>query len=136
MGQRVFQAGQCFTYEREAKQWQPFSSPMNSYRGGASLARMGRFIIASGGNRFPAPLSSIEVLNTRKPERWRTLSKLTLPNPTYDHCTVAINKTSILVTGGFGQESQAIVMDLLGKKYQAQQPMTQPRRKVSLNFRA
>ena len=131
MGQRVFQAGQCYSYARQSRSWRPFSSPMNSYRGGASIARMGRFIVASGGNRFPAPLSSIEVLNTRKPERWRTLSKLTLPNPTYDHCTVAINKTSLLVTGGFGQESQAIVLDLLGKKYEAQQPMTQPRRKVS-----
>ena len=103
---------------------------MNSYRGGASITRMGRFIVASGGNRFPAPLSSIEVLNTRKPEKWRTLSKLTLPNPTYDHCTVAINKTSMFVTGGFGQESQAIMLDLLNKDFKAEPSMRQPRRKV------
>ena len=53
-----------------------------------------------------------------------------MPNPTYDHCSVAINKTSMFVTGGFGQESQAIMMDLLGKSYQAEEPMRQPRRKV------
>ena len=105
---------------------------MNSYRGGASITRMGRFIVVSGGNRFPAPLSSIEVLNTRKPEKWRTLSKLTLPNPTYDHCSVAINKTSMFVTGGFGQESQAIMLDLLNKNYKAEPSMRQPRRKVRL----
>ena len=133
-GQRAFQAGQCYYYDKENKAWKPFSTPMNSYRGGASITRMGRFIVVSGGNRFPAPLSSIEVLNTRKPEKWRTLSKLTLPNPTYDHCSVAINKTSMFVTGGFGQESQAIMMDLLGKKYQAQEPMRQPRRKVKMSF--
>ena len=108
---------------------------MNSYRGGASMTRMGRFIVASGGNRFPAPLSSIEVLNTRKPERWKTLSKLKLPNPTYDHCTVAINKTSIFVTGGYSQESQAIMMDLARKKYTAMEAMRQPRRKVCLSIR-
>ena len=107
---------------------------MNSYRGGASITRMGRFIVVSGGNRFPAPLSSIEVLNTRKPEKWRTLSKLTLPNPTYDHCSVAINKTSMFVTGGFGQESQAIMLDLLNKNYKAEPSMRQPRRKVRLTF--
>ena len=105
---------------------------MNSYRGGASMTRMGRFIVVSGGNRFPAPLSSIEVLNTRKPDRWKTLSKLKLPNPTYDHCTVAINKTSIFVTGGYSQESQAIMIDLAKKKYKAMEPMRQPRRKVSI----
>ncbi len=136
-GQRAFQPGQCYYYDKDNKAWAPFSGPMNSYRGGASLTRMGRFIVVSGGNRFPAPLSSIEVLNTRKPEKWRTLSKLTLPNPTYDHCTVAVNKTTMFVTGGFGQESQAIMMDLLSKNYKAEEPMRQPRRKVkseSLNF--
>ena len=91
--------------------------------------------MASGGNRFPAPLSSIEVLNTRKPERWKTLSKLKLPNPTYDHCTVAINKTSIFVTGGYSQESQAIMMDLARKKYTAMEAMRQPRRKVCCSIR-
>ncbi len=89
-------------------------------------------LLFSGGNRFPAPLSSIEVLNTRKPERWRTLSKLTLPNPTYDHCSVAINKTTIFVTGGFGQESQAIMLDLRDKKSIPEEPMRQPRRKVKI----
>ena len=132
-GQRAFQPGQCYYYDKaNTKAWQPFSSPMNSYRGGASITRMGRFIVVSGGNRFPAPLSSIEVLNTRKPEKWRTLSKLTLPNPTYDHCSVAINKTSMFVTGGFGQESQAIMLDLLNKNYKAEPSMRQPRRKVRL----
>ena len=97
------------------------------------MTRMGRFIIVSGGNRFPAPLSSIEVLNTRKPEKWRTLSKLTLPNPTYDHCSVAVNKTTMFVTGGFGQESQAYMMDLLNKNYKAEASMKQPRRSVSFS---
>ena len=131
-GERAFQPGQCYIYKSKNKAWEPFSSPMNSYRGGASLTRMGRFIVASGGNRFPAPLSSIEVLNTRKPERWKTLSKLKLPNPTYDHCTVAVNKTTIFITGGYNQESQAIMIDLARKKYSAMDAMIQPRRKVRL----
>lgn len=88
------------------------------------------FDMIPGGRRFPKALNSIEVLNTRNPNRWRTLSKLTLPNPTYDHCSVALNKTAMLVTGGFGQESQNVILDLKGKKWHAQAPMKQPRRKV------
>lgn len=83
-----------------------------------------------GGRGFPQPLNSIEVLNTRNPKRWRTLSKLTMPSPTFDHCSVALNKTAIMVTGGVGQESQAIILDLKGKKWNAMKPMKQPRRKV------
>ena len=119
-------------YNPEIKEWETFSTPMNSYRGGAAITRMGRFIVASGGNRFPAPLSSIEVLNIRKPEKWKTLSKLILPNPTYDHCMVAVNKTAIFVAGGYSQESQAYMLDLLGKKFTSEEPMKQPRRKVGI----
>ncbi len=47
-GQRLFQPGQCYSYNPAFHRWQPFSSPMNSYRGGASVTRMGRFFVASG----------------------------------------------------------------------------------------
>lgn len=56
---------------------------------------------------------------------------MTLPRPTYDHCVVALNKTAILMTGGIGQESQAILMDLKAKKWYTMSPMKQPRRQVS-----
>eukprot|EP00095_Tigriopus_kingsejongensis_P003452 maker-scaffold13_size735724-snap-gene-1.13 protein:Tk03452 transcript:maker-scaffold13_size735724-snap-gene-1.13-mRNA-1 annotation:"kelch-like protein 2" len=124
-----FQSGGCMKFSQGQKAWQPVGSPMNTYRGGGSISRMGRFIVATGG--YPQMLNSIEVLNTRNPKRWRVLSKLTLPNPTFDHCTVAINKTAMLVTGGVGQESQTILLDLKAKKSEALQPMKQPRRKHS-----
>ena len=129
-GTSSVQPGGCYAYTNSLSGWQPFGSPMNTYRGGSSMTRMGRFFIATGGRRFPSALDSIEVLNTRNPRRWRTLSKLTLPAPTFDHCTVALNKTALLVTGGFGQESQAVVVDLKSKKWEAMAPMKQPRRKV------
>ena len=45
-GLRSFQPGQCYFYDKATKSWKPYSSPMNSYRGGASITRMGRFIVA------------------------------------------------------------------------------------------
>ena len=44
-GLRSFQPGQCYFYDKNSKSWKPYSSPMNSYRGGASITRMGRFIV-------------------------------------------------------------------------------------------
>ena len=88
----------------------------------------------TGGRSFPTALNSIEVLNGADPTRWRTLTRLGLPQPTFDHCVVALNRTALFVTGGFGAESQAVVLDLKGKKWEAAEPMKQPRRKVGLLF--
>ena len=77
------------------------------------------------------PLNSIEVLSTRNPNRWRTLNRLTLPRPTYDNCIVAVNKTAVVMTGGVGQESQVVMLDLKDKRYFSMAPLKQPRRKVS-----
>ncbi len=88
-------------------------------------------MLTTGGRSFPSALNSVEVLNTRRPSRWRTLTRLTLPQGTSDHCAVAINRTAMLVTGGFGQESQAIMMDLKAKRWEAMEPMKQPRREVT-----
>ena len=135
--QHVFHPGVCHHYNPFSQLWSPFSGPMNSFRPGASLVRMGKFIVASGGNRRTRSMNSIEVLNIDNPKRWKTLSKITLPNPTHDHCTVAINKTALFITGGFGQESQAMILDLKGKQYYLEEPLIHPRRQVrSLNFSA
>lgn len=125
--------GQCFTYKVSQNVWLPLGTPMHSHRLGAAVTHMGRFIVALGGRKYPTPLSSIEVLNTRKPKAWKTLSKLALPHPTYDHCAVAINDTAIFVTGGHGHESQAVIMDFYSKKFAFEEPMHYPRRQVSLS---
>ena len=128
--QHVFHPGVCHHYNPFSQLWSPFSGPMNSFRPGASLVRMGKFIVASGGNRRTRSMNSIEVLNIDNPKRWKTLSKITLPNPTHDHCTVAINKTALFISGGFGQESQAMILDLKGKQYYLEEPLIHPRRQV------
>jgi hypothetical protein len=43
---------------------------------------------------------------------------------------VAINKTSIFMSGGFGQESHTMLIDMKDKKHVALEPMKQPRRQV------
>ena len=79
------------------------------------MAKKGNSLFIDGLRNFSVMNINIEVLNTDAPQRWKTLSRLTLPNPTYDHCTIALNKTSLFITGGFGQESQVMVMDLKNK---------------------
>ena len=81
-------------------------------------------------------LNTIEVLSTRKPGKWRSLTKFRLPNSTYDHCTVSVNKTSLMIIGGYGQESQAAIVDLKYKTYRQMDTLKQPRRQVCmrLNF--
>ena len=54
-----------------------------------------------------------------------------LTRPTYDNCIVAVNKTAVVMTGGVGQESQVVMLDLKDKRYFAMAPLKQPRRKVS-----
>ena len=79
-------------------------------------------------------LNTIEVLSTRKPGKWRALTRFQLPNATYEHCTVAINKTSLMIIGGYGQESNAVMVDLKYKTHTLLEPLKQPRRKVRYDF--
>lgn len=123
--------GQCYVYTQSFSiGWVPMGSPMNTFRSGSSITRMGRFLVAVGGRgRSARPLNSIEVLSTRNPNRWRTLNRLTLPRPTYDNCIVAVNKTAVVMTGGVGQESQVVMLDLKDKRFFSMAPLKQPRRK-------
>ena len=84
-----------------------------------------------GGEQFNRPMDSIEVLNTKKPDKWTKLSKLRLPTPTYDHCTVALNRTTMFVTGGVGAETQAAILDIRKQSWEQVEAMRIPRSKVS-----
>jgi hypothetical protein len=35
-------------YNNETDQWDPFGTPMNTFRGGAAFTRMGKFIVVTG----------------------------------------------------------------------------------------
>ena len=92
-----------------------------------------RFKRQAGEERDPG-LNTIEVLSTRKPGKWRALTRFQLPNATYEHCTVAINRTSLMIIGGYGQESNAAIVDLKFKTHTLLEPLKQPRRKVKHFF--
>ena len=44
---------------------------------------------------------------------------------------MSVNKTSLMIIGGFGQESEAAIVDLKYKTYQHLEPLKQPRRQVN-----
>jgi len=121
------QSGSCVTYNAGAGEWQKAGGEMNSYRAGGSMTKLGNFMVATGGRQFPSSLRTIEVMSTRRPGKWRVLSKFQLPGGTHDHCTVAVNRTAMFMAGGVGQESQAYIIDLKAKTRQPLQAMKQPR---------
>ena len=42
--------GQCYVYTQTFSiGWVPMGSPMNTFRSGSSITRMGRFLVAMGG---------------------------------------------------------------------------------------
>ena len=44
----ALQPGGCYAYSAPLRAWQPVGSPMNTYRGGSAISRMGRFFVATG----------------------------------------------------------------------------------------
>ena len=51
---------------------------MSTYRDGGSMTKLGNFMVATGGRQFPRSLNTIEVMSTRRPGKWRMLSKFQL----------------------------------------------------------
>jgi len=47
------QSGACYVYNPRTLTWQAYGSPMNTFRGGATITRMGRFIVAMGKREIP-----------------------------------------------------------------------------------
>ena len=75
------QSGSCVTYNAGAGEWQKAGGEMNSYRAGGSMTKLGNFMVAAGGRTQFGPTSSlrtIEVMSTRRPGKWRVLSKFQL----------------------------------------------------------
>ena len=72
------QSGSCVTYNAGAGEWQKAGGEMNSYRAGGSMTKLGNFMVATGGRQFPSSLRTIEVMSTRRPGKWRVLSKFQL----------------------------------------------------------
>ena len=50
--QHVFHPGMCHNYNPSEQLWNQFSGPMNSFRPGASLVRMGRYYTIYVGSRL------------------------------------------------------------------------------------
>ncbi len=44
--------GECYAFSPTLLRWQPLGSPMNGFRGGGTITRMGRFIIATGAIKY------------------------------------------------------------------------------------
>lgn len=115
---------------------------MTSYRKGASVTKLGRYLIASGGRRQKRSLNSMEVFDPAKPKAgWRRLARLRMPTGVSEHCTVVVsgkNGKEIVITGGRARKNRAMKLNLRTKRWYALNEMNKGRQnhacvKASLN---
>ena len=87
--------------------WRGSGGSLASYRRGSSLARLGPFLLSLGGHRKSRSYRSVEVLDSRRPERgWRKSASLALPVGVSEHCSVVLagnQGREVIVTGGRGR---------------------------------
>jgi hypothetical protein len=115
--------GTCYDYSFLTARWNDTGSQLASYRKGASISRVGRYLMAAGGRRGRRALSSIELYDPRRPERgWRRMGRMEMPTAVAEHCTVVVNTAAgsakdrnrweVIVTGGRGRDNKAMKLDV------------------------
>ena len=115
--------GSCYDYSFTTSRWNDTGARLASYRKGASLSRVGKYLVAAGGRRGRRSLSSIELYDLRRPERgWRRMGRMAMPVAVAEHCTVTMRTAAtnagdkgrheVIVTGGRGRDNRAMKLDV------------------------
>lgn len=86
------------------------------FRKGATITKLGRYLLATGGVVKKKQLNSIEVFDPKNPKKgWKKLEKLQMPVSVSDHCTVTLDTTrgkQVVITGGRGREKRTLKLDV------------------------
>jgi len=115
---------------------------MKSFRKGASVTKLGRYLLASGGYRQQRSLNTMEVLDPAKPKAgWKRLDGLKMPTGVSEHCSAVIkgrNGKEIMITGGKGKKNRAMKLNMKTKRWYSLNEMKRGRQnhaciKASLN---
>jgi len=117
----VYKPGRCFDYSLEDNSWLNTGARLTSYRKGATITKLGRYLIAAGGYMENSPLSTIEIFDPRKPKSgWKKAEKLTMPTAVAEHCTVTLRGRKgkeVVLTGGRGREKRVLKLDVSTKRW-------------------
>jgi len=138
----TFTPGSCYAYDIQQQKWGKRGGKMNSYRKGASVTKLGRYLLASGGYRQKRSISTMEVYDPEKPKAgWKSLGRLQLPTGVSEHCTVVMrgrNGKEVVITGGRGKRNRAMKLNMKTRKWYSLNEMNRGRQnhaciKASLN---
>ena len=92
-----------------------------SSRKGATITKLGRYLLATGGVKEKKSLRTVEAFDPKKPKQgWKKLEKLQMPAAVSQHCTVTMDGRKgkeVVITGGRGRETRALKLDVKSQRY-------------------
>ena len=118
----LYKPGSCYEYNlySNSNAWKETGAKLTTYRKGGTMTKLGRYLMAMGGNSGKRSLRTIELFDPKKPEKgWRKAEKLTMPASVSEHCTVTLkgrNGKEVIVIGGKGRENRALKLDVNSNK--------------------
>jgi len=116
----LFSVGSCMSHSLGSKSWGGPNAELNSYRKGASIARVGRYLVASGGRRNGRGLSTMEVFDNAKPRKgWKRMGHMRLPASVSDHCSVSLGSSQgeLVMIGGRNREDRVLKLSIKENKW-------------------
>ena len=89
-------------------------------RKGATITKLGRYLLATGGVKEKKSLKTVEAFDPKKPKQgWKKLEKLQMPAAVSQHCTVTMEGRKgkeVVITGSRGRESRALKLDVKSQR--------------------
>ena len=129
----IYKPGECFDLNIRSNNWQETGAALTSFRRGATITKLGRYLLATGGVKKNKPLATIEAFDPKRPEKgWKKLEKLSMPAAVSEHCTVTVDGgkgKEVVITGGRGRENRALKLDVKNQRWYSLNRMTTGRRK-------
>jgi len=129
----IYKPGSCYDYSLTANTWKDTGARLTSFRQGATITKLGRYLLATGGYRQKRSLNTVEVFDPKKPKAgWKKLSKLRMPTSVAEHCAVTLpgrNGKEVIITGGKGREKRVMKLDVKTQKWFSLNRLTVGRRK-------
>ena len=116
----VYKPGSCYDYNLNSNSWKQTGAKLTTYRKGGTLTKMGKYLMATGGQDGKRSLRSIELFDPKRPEKgWKRMDRMTMPTSVSEHCTVTLKGAhgqEVIITGGKGRENRALKLDTSSNK--------------------
>jgi len=129
----IYKPGSCYDYSLTANSWEDTGARLTSFRRGATITKLGRYLMATGGLRQKRALNTVEVFDPKRPKAgWKKLSKLKMPAAVSEHCAVTLKGRrgkEVIITGGKGREKRVMKLDVKTQKWYSLNRLTTGRRK-------